>query len=167
MLEEIDVLKLDQSAARLIGSDWMLISAGNLEEYNTMTAAWGSLGFLWKMPVATIFIRPQRYTYSFVEKSDYFSLCFFKEEHRDILNYCGKVSGRDVDKAKETGLKTIAYQNKTVYFEQASLVMICRKIYFQDLQPKHFLDASIEKLYPTQDYHRMYIGEIEKTLINV
>lgn len=166
MLQSIDIEKINESAVRLIGSDWMLVSAGTVNDHNTMTAAWGSLGFLWKMPVATIFIRPQRYTYDFVEKSDYFSICFFEEKHREILNFCGKVSGRDVNKAKEMGLEAVDYENQAMYFSQARLVMICKKIYYQDLDPKHFLDAGIERLYPQQDYHRMYIGEIVKTMID-
>jgi flavin reductase (DIM6/NTAB) family NADH-FMN oxidoreductase RutF len=165
MLQSADIESINDSAIRLIGSDWMLVSAGTVSEYNTMTAAWGSLGFLWKMPVATIFIRPQRHTYGFVEKADYFSICFFEEKYREMLNYCGRVSGRDVNKAKETGLEAVDHENKAVYFSQAKLVMICRKLYYQDLQPEHFLDKGINKLYPQQDYHRMYIGEIVKTLI--
>jgi flavin reductase (DIM6/NTAB) family NADH-FMN oxidoreductase RutF len=165
MFREINVNELNESAAKLIGSDWMLITAGHMDDYNTMTAAWGGLGYLWNKPVAYTFIRPQRYTYLFAEKYDYFTLSFFAKEHREILNYCGAHSGKEKDKIKETGLKTIDYEGKAVYFEQARLVLLCRKLYFQDVNPENFLDKSIQKVYPLKDYHRMYIGEIEKTFV--
>lgn len=164
MLIEKDFLNIPENAGRLIGSDWMLISAGLQHDYNTMTASWGGLGYLWHRPVSFIFIRPQRHTYSFVEKADYFSLCFFEEKYREILEFCGSASGKDVDKAKETGLKVVNFENKTVYFEQARLVLVCRKLYHQDIRPEFFHDASIHEAYPQKDYHRMYVGEIIHTL---
>lgn len=165
MFVEKDFLSIPENAGRLIGSDWMLISAGTPQDFNTMTASWGGLGYLWNRPVAYIFIRPQRHTYSFVEQADYFSLCFFEDKYREILNYCGSVSGRDFDKAKETGLKVLNYNDQAVYYEQARLVLICRKLYHQDLKPDFFHDQSIHEVYPQKDYHRMYIGEIVQTLV--
>ena len=64
----------------MIGSDWMLVTAGDNEKYNTMTASWGGMGVLWGKPAAFVFIRPQRYTYTFLEKTDRFTLSFFGEE---------------------------------------------------------------------------------------
>lgn len=165
MFTEILPEELNESAIRLIGHDYMLITAGDLKSCNTMTAAWGGLGFLWRKPVSFIFIRPNRFTYGFTEKHDYYSLCFFEPEHREILEFCGTCSGRDTDKITETGLKAVDYQRKTVYFDQASIVLICRKLYHQDIDPARFLDENIDSLYPLKDYHRMYIGEIEKALI--
>ncbi len=163
--QPIDIHSLNESAVRLIGKDWMLITAGTLQDYNTMTAAWGGLGFLWKRPVAYIFVRPHRHTYLFTEKYDHFSLCFFGEKYREALQFCGTRSGRDTDKAAQTGLEPLDAGGNCVYFSQAELVLICRKIYYQDLDPQLFLDQSINKEYPGKDYHRMYIGEIETTLV--
>lgn len=147
----------------LIGSEWMLISAGDSAGYNTMTASWGGLGILWGRPVATIYIRPQRYTREFIDKHDFFSLSFFGSGQREALSFCGSKSGRHVDKAKETGLIPV-FSDNTVYFQQARLVFICKKIYFQDIDPARFLDASLQSNYMNGDYHRMYIGEIVKAL---
>ena len=61
---------------KLIGQDWMLITAGNLHLYNTMTASWGFMGILWNKPIAVCFIRPQRFTLEFVEKSPFYTLSF-------------------------------------------------------------------------------------------
>ena len=155
---------IPDNAIKLIGDDWMLITAGTLDSYNTMTASWGALGVLWSKPVAFCFVRPQRHTYGFMEKHDTFSLSFFRERYRDALTLCGTKSGREVDKAKETGLNALAGSDGTVHFEQARLVLESRKLYFQDIDPSRFLDTEIDTLYPQKGYHRMYVGEIKKVL---
>ncbi len=164
VFRETDVQSLKESTFKLLGSDWMLITAGSIESFNTMTAAWGGLGVLWDKNVCYCFIRPQRYTYEFMEKADSFTLSFFEEKYRGMLDFCGSNSGRDTDKVKETGITPAGGKLSTVYFSEARLVFICRKIYFQDLIPDHFLDQSIQKNYPKKDYHRMYIGEIVSCL---
>lgn len=155
-----DIRKINDNFVQLIGYDWMLITAGKPDDYNTMTAAWGSIGFLWKKPVAMIFIRPQRHTFQFVEKYEDFSLSFFDRQYRQALDFCGSHSGRDTDKAGETGLTLAISPSGILYFEQARMVIECRKVYFDDIKPAHFLDSSIGKNYPLKDYHRMYIGFI-------
>lgn len=82
----------------------MLVTAGNAEKFNMMTASWGGLGFLWNRPVAFVFIRPQRYTFDFVERNEGFTLSFFGEEYRKVLQLCGTKSGREIDKVAETKL---------------------------------------------------------------
>jgi len=159
--KEIDAEMITDNTFKLIGKDWMLITAGNRTSFNTMTAAWGGFGIMWQKKVIWCMIRPNRYTYEFMEKSSFFTLSFFEEKHRDILTYCGSKSGRNVDKVKETGL-TPVFGEKTVYFEEAQLVLECKKIYFQDLMPAHFMVPEIEELYPQKDYHRMFFGEIIK-----
>ncbi len=149
---------------KLIGSDWMLITAGTRDFFNMMTASWGGLGVLWNKNIAICFIRPQRYTYDFMERSEHFTLSFFGEAYREALNLCGSKSGRQVDKAAATGLTAVVGETGAVYFAEARLVLECRKIYFQDLDPTHFLDLSIHKNYPSRDYHRMYLGEIVRCL---
>ena len=138
----------------------MLITAGTPERCNTMTASWGGLGVLWGKQTATCYIRPQRYTYEFMEAGEAFTLSFFGEEYRKALAFCGAKSGRDVDKVKECGFTVAAGAGDAPYFEEADLVLVCKKAYWQDLDPSHFLDPEIEKHYPQKDYHRMYIGEI-------
>jgi flavin reductase (DIM6/NTAB) family NADH-FMN oxidoreductase RutF len=146
---------------KLVGQDWMLITAGAPELYNTMTASWGGVGVLWGKHICWCVIRPQRHTYDFMEKADCFTLSFFDESYRGALELCGSKSGRDINKAAATGLTPIAGTLPgTTCFEQARLVIECKKVYFHDLNPKHFLDPQINEMYPTQDYHRMYIGEI-------
>ena len=162
MLKQIE-LEQFTNVQKLIGKDWMLITAGDGDKVNTMTASWGCLGELWHKPVAICFIRPQRYTYEFTEKSDTLSLSFFGKDYRSELAVCGRESGRDINKFEKTGLK-VAYCGDTPYIEQASDVLICRKIYVDDLKEDSFLSKELLRHYPIKDYHRVYICEIEKVL---
>ena len=157
------------NAASLIGKDWMLITAGNTEDgFNTMTASWGCMGVLWNKPVCISYIRPQRYTYIFAEANEYMTMCFFEEDKRDALRFCGRNSGRDVDKVKECGFTPVsAADGKAVYFDEAKLVLICRKLYISDIKEEGFLDKSLLGNYPQKDYHREYVCEIVKALKRV
>ncbi len=162
--QPIKVTEITDNVFKLIGSDWMLITAGTLHEFNTMTASWGGMGVLWNKNICWCVIRPHRYTYRFVEDSDRFTLSFFEEQHRSILKFCGAKSGRDVDKMAATGLTARETETGAVYFAQARLVLECRKIYIHDLDPANFLDASINDKYPEKDYHRLYLGEVVRCL---
>lgn len=157
----IEANELADNVFSLIGKDWMLITSGTTDNYNTMTANWGGMGYLWHKNVCFIFVRHSRYTYEFMERYDNFSLCFFPEEWRNALTICGKKSGRDIDKAKETGLKPIPGKYQTTAFDQSRLIIECKKLHYQDINPQQFLDPTIKKnFYEDNDYHRMYVGEI-------
>ena len=160
----VDPYLVKDNVFKLIGSDWMLITAGPLAHYNTMTANWGGFGFIWRRKICWCVIRPQRYTYQFMESAPAFSLSFFSEQYRKALDLCGSKSGRDVDKAAATGLTPFETAPGIVSFTQARLILECQKIYFQDFDPQHFLDPEIHKSYPIQDYHRMYFGEVKRCL---
>ena len=164
-LMPIDPDLIKDNPFKLIGDDWMLVTAGTKKSFNTMTASWGALGELWNKKVAFCFVRPTRHTYRFMEESGIYSLSFFDESFREALNFCGKNSGREVDKMKATGLTPVFNDSGAVYFEQARLVLLCRKIYFQDVNPDLFLDPAIHESYPKKDYHRMYIGEVVRCLM--
>ena len=160
---EISVEELKDNPFTLINKDWMLITAGSREKHNTMTASWGGVGELWGRYVSTIYIRPQRYTLEFVEREDYYSLCFFGPDCRQALNLCGSKSGREIDKDAATGL-TPCFDEAAPYYEQARLVFLCRKLYRQDLEEGCFLDKGLLEKWYDNDLHRMFIGEIVKVL---
>lgn len=142
-----------------IGKDWFLITAGDASSYNTMTASWGGFGVIWNKNTATVYLRPQRYTKEFIDRSDTFSLTFFEEEHRPTLALCGKKSGRDCDKAAEAGL-TPCFDYPAPTFAEGKLVLICKKLYHQELTPDGFAVEELSSNYPNEDYHTLYIGEI-------
>lgn len=143
-----------------IGKKWMLITAGNQAHFNTMTASWGAMGVMWNKPVAIVFVRPQRYTKEFIDREEIFTCSFFNESERDALNFCGKYSGRDRDKVKETGLTPVFGQQGGVYFAQAQQVLVCRKLYAGVIRPEEFIVPDLLKNYTAGDYHCVYFGEI-------
>lgn len=143
-----------------IGTEWMLVTAGNGERFNTMTASWGFAGIMWNKPCAIAVIRPQRYTKHFLDSSDYFTLSFYSSDYRKELAFCGSNSGRDVDKCEKTGLVPIAVEG-SVAFEQAERILVCRKLYAQQMSGSCFYDeAIVESQYRSGDYHTAYYGEI-------
>ena len=163
---------------RLIGEEWMLISAADPDtgRPNTMTASWGSLGYLWGKPVCTCFIRPQRFTYGLAEKTDRLSFAFLPEAYRGALKYCGAHSGREGDKFAAAGLTPCLYREPdgdalpgdilpVPYPAEARMVLIGRKLYADDLKENCFLDTGLLGNYRQKDYHRFYICEIQRVLI--
>ena len=103
-LKPIDPKTLELNPFTTIGTEWMLLTAGNEDKHNTMTVSWGGLGVLWRKNVTYVLVRPQRYTMEFMDREEYYSLCVFDETYKPALKLCGTKSGRDIDKDKETGL---------------------------------------------------------------
>lgn len=148
-----------------IGKDWMLIGTTDGEHPNLMTASWGAMGVLWNKPVAICFIRPERHSFALAEKSERLSLSFFGDErYRAALSYCGRASGRNEDKFDGSGL-TPAFASGVPYPAEASAVLVCRKLYADDLKKASFLDASLLSHYEKGGFHRMYVCEIEDALV--
>jgi len=163
---EIKPEAITDNVIKLIGKDWMLITAGPLAGFNPMTASWGGIGNLWNLPVTFAFVRPQRYTFPLMEAGTHYTLSFFAEDYREALNFCGTQSGRDVDKVAETGLTPVEGVTGAVYFAEARLVLECRKVYAQNLKAENFVAPElIGKHYAARDFHQMYIGEIVHCLI--
>lgn len=152
----------------LIGRDWMLITAGSVEKFNTMTASWGGLGWLWNKPVAFIFIRQERYTYEFIESSDRVTLSFYPEEMRNALQTCGTLSGRDCNKVEKAGLTPHVLESGGVTFKEASMTLDCRKLFKTEIDEEGFVDREIlGKWYGKQQggsFHSVYVVEIEEIL---
>lgn len=162
---EISPEKFDQSPFRIIGHDWMLVTAKKADKVNTMTASWGGLGVMWAKNVSFIVIRPQRFTKEFIDSSEQFSLSFLDGSFKKQLGYLGAVSGRDEDKIGKTEL-TVSYDNGVPYFDEAKTVIICKKLYSQEYKPECFIDTELDsKFYPDSDHHTLYISEIQKILV--
>ena len=160
-MKEIDVTKLSVEIVDLWMNQWLLLTSGNPDEFNMMTVAWGSVGCMWSKPFAQIVVRPQRYTYQFLETFDSFTLCAFPAEYRKDLEILGSISGRDGDKLKKTKLSLrISSKVSSPSYNEASLILECRKMYYQDIDPKGFVDPDISSNYANRDYHRAYFGEI-------
>ncbi len=147
-----------------IGKEWMLVSAYDESKkplpYNTMTASWGGMGVMWNKNIFICAIRPQRYTFGFAEKSDIITVSFFDKKYKKALSLCGTLSGRDCDKIAAAGL-TPVIENSAVFFEQATLTFVGKKLYSSFLEKSGFCDDSIlPDCYPNNDFHKMYACEI-------
>lgn len=154
-----------EDAFQLIGKEWMLITAGDSTSYNTMTASWGGIGWLWNKPVAFIFVRPERYTHEFIEKNVRLTLSFFPEDYRSALQICGSKSGRDCDKVKEAGISPKQLESGAITFNEARMALDCRKLFKAEMEQANFLDKELlEKWYhdkPGGGFHTVYVVEIE------
>ncbi len=161
MFKKIDISELCLNPFTKIGKEWMLLTGGNIENFNTMTASWGQIGVLWNKNVLTCYIRPNRYTYEFVENGEFFTASFLGEEYRKALSFCGSHSGRDCNKMTETGLIPVELDD-CIGFEQADMVIVCRKLYSYDMQESGFLtdDGIPAQFFGSDPYHRAYIAEI-------
>ena len=147
-MKKIEPNKLPDNYINIIGNEWMLVTAGTKEKFNTMTASWGGTGFLWNRPVVFIFIRPERYTYEFIENGDYFTLSFLGQEHKDVHKICGSKSGRDIDKIKATGIQPYFSESGNILFKEARISIECKKLYTDMIKEENFLDKSLfEKWY--------------------
>ncbi|MEO1784186.1 hypothetical protein V4762_03810 [Thermodesulfobium sp. 4217-1] len=157
----VDPDLFDFSPFRIIGKDWMLITAEKEGKINSMTASWGGLGVIWGKNSAFIFVRKTRYTKEFIDGSDSFSLSFFDhEKYKKSLSYMGSVSGRNEDKISKSGL-TIGHYEGIPYYDEASKVLICKKACCQPISPENFTSKKIDdQWYKDKDYHDLYIGEI-------
>ncbi len=166
-MKEINYKDMQFNPFNLIGGEWMLVTAGNEQKCNTMTASWGHLGCLWGRndPTAVIYLRPSRYTKEFVDREGYFTLCVMDKSFKKQMAYLGSVSGRNEDKIGKAGL-TPVFADNSVYFEEAKLVLVCKKLYQSELQERGFLyQDTIDENYSQRDFHTMYVGKIEKVLV--
>lgn len=157
---KINPFSFSNDLLKKINSNWFLITAGNEDKYNMMTASWGTFGILWNKPVAQIFVRPSRYTHQFIIKNDFFSICFFDSSYSNILSELGSKSGRNFDKMNISALKAKVYENKTIFFEEAKEVLILKKIYNSFLDEKGISNDVKKDFYPQEDFHSFFFGQI-------
>jgi flavin reductase (DIM6/NTAB) family NADH-FMN oxidoreductase RutF len=162
-LKQIQIQDLDLNILHQFDKRWFLLTCGDFEtgKFNTMTISWGSLGTVWDKPFAQVFVRPTRYTFEFMNNYDSFTLCGFEKSHKSALDLIGSKSGREGNKIADAGLTPCkASAVKSPAFEEAELVIECRKMYWQDLDPTHFLFPELQRKYPKKDYHRVFYGEV-------
>ena len=157
--KKTDIYSLEFNPYKYISKDWFLVTSGNMAEYNTMTASWGQTGFIWRMPIFTTVIRTNRKTFELAEKNEYFTVSFLGEQYRDALNFCGSHSGRDCDKAKETGITPEEFDG-SVAFAEADMIFVCRKVYTQEMTEDSFTDKNLLEFYKNDPYHKSFTGEI-------
>ena len=147
LYKSIKPSEIPDNPINLIGGDWMLITSGSREKFNSMTASWGGYG-VWDKPVAFILVHSDRYTYQFLEKEEYYTLSFYDPvKYRDVLlKIFGRKSGRDTDKVKESGFTPI-FTNPGMAYAEANMIIVCKKKF------STFTGAENRS-------HKLYFGEI-------
>lgn len=164
----MDTKDFDVKIFEKFDKDWALLTAGDYNNRNTMTVSWGFMGTLYGKSVVCVFVRPNRYTYDLMEKSERFTLSFMDESYKDKMTFMGRNSGRDMDKYKETGLEPVYDTDSGVsYIKDAKYVMKLKKLYAAPMSEEYFIDKSLLKFYKEDlsDLHKMYIAEVTSFLV--
>lgn len=159
MFEKVEFKDIQNYAYEKLGKEGCLLVCGTENDHNNMTIGWATYGILWSKPVAISYVKPTRHTFLYSNKYDTFSICYF-ENQKEILKICGTKSGRDINKDEVCNLHVKDF-NGIIGYEEADLVITCKKIYQDDLKEECFLDKSIvEKRYLDNKIHRFYVGEV-------
>ncbi len=165
-LHPVDLKDLDLEPFRIFGTRNALLTAGDRDRCNPMTIGWCQVGRIWNVPTCTVYVRPERYTYRLMEEKDFFTVSVLPEERRADLQFCGTRSGRDVDKIASCGLTVRYGAGDAPFFEEAERVLVCRKLFVQDMRPENVLPAGEEIVLPfygaNGGWHRIYTGKIEE-----
>ena len=162
-LHPVDPRTLTPEIFQVFGTQNALLTAGDRTACNTMTIGWCQLGRLWNMPVCTVYVRPERYTYKFTESHDYFTVSVLPLSHKQTtMQLCGTKSGRDVDKIKACGLTVCYGAGDAPFFDEAELVLVCTKVFVQDMDPACVLDQETILPYYGEKggWHRIYTGKV-------
>ena len=159
--QKIAPKEIEGNTFRLFGDEWFALASGHEGDMNMMTIAWGTFGVLWNKPTVTVYVSTSRYTNSFMERNDYFTITHFPPAMRSALQYIGTVSGRDTDKVQGSGLTPEFTELGNPIFAESDLAIECRKLY------THPFDRNLIPLEQREWYdrnglgvHVAYVGEI-------
>jgi flavin reductase (DIM6/NTAB) family NADH-FMN oxidoreductase RutF len=147
--------------------NWLALASGKEGDMNAMTIGWMTMGRIWSDPVAMVYVSPDRYTFEFMERNEYFTITAFPDEEREKLLIIGTRSGRDGDKIKAAGLSVEYTAFGNPIFAEGRLMIECRKIYSEQIDSA-IMDTAIRKAFYEeykQAVHHLYIGEIVNVYI--
>lgn len=142
-----------------LDKEWALLTAGNKDDFNTMTVSWGAMGTIWGKPSVTVYVRESRYTLGYLDNNDYFTLSFYPESYKKDLGILGSKSGRDGDKVALTRLTPESVEN-SMSFKEAEITLVCKKRYKQFMDFEAYPEDVKETYYSDHDIHYMFIGEV-------
>lgn len=137
------------------------------KEDNTMTIAWGTIGFMWGRPVFMVMVRYSRHTYSLIEKADCFTVSVpLHGQLKKELGYCGSQSGRDCNKWQDLNLtKLEAHRVDAPLIGECDLHYECKIISKQEVTSSTIMPDMVTTFYNNNDYHVLYYGEIVGTYL--
>ncbi|UCF10590.1 MAG: flavin reductase [Candidatus Bipolaricaulota bacterium] len=130
---------------------------------NPMTIGWAQVGIVWSRPVLAVLVRESRYTYGCMRASTAFTVSVPRPgELGDALAFCGSRSGRDCDKALETGLTLVPAETvEAAWVAECGLHYECEIIARTQQADADFAPTDVpETFYPSPDYHLVVYGHI-------
>jgi len=165
-MKEINAKEITVNPFKLLNETWGVLAAGDENKATGMTVSWGAVGMFWEKPAVTVYIRPQRFTKTFIDDSERFSLSFLPDSMRKVSTSFGSLSGNDgVNKFDAAGAEK-AFEDGVPYVHGADMVFICKKLISGEFDPARIYDPADDAAnYPDKDYHTYYIAEIEKVLV--
>jgi flavin reductase (DIM6/NTAB) family NADH-FMN oxidoreductase RutF len=151
---------LDQTLGMAETTGVLLVSVDKNARPNIMTIGWLLLGRSYhKNPVAVVAVRPARYTFRLLDEVEEFVIAVPTPELGEAVAFCGKESGRDVDKFKETGLTpTSSVHVRPPSIRECTVNMECR-IYNKIRPPHHVLTTEHRKA-ALSEQHTIYFAEV-------
>ena len=159
--KHFEQIPVDKDLGELFGKRVYIGTAGNAENYNSLTLGWGATGILWSRPVAIVYIRENRFSYRYFEYSPVYVLSWYSPQYaKAVYKIFGRKSGRDADKEKLSGFTPVETPEGGVTYLQAGKVVICRKILRQRV-PGEFMPQELrERLNRDGLVHIQYTGEV-------
>ncbi len=144
----------------------VLLTTKSGEQVNTMTIGWGTLGIQWGKPIFIAFVRESRFTKSLLDETGEFTVNIpCAQTDPGILGFCGRKSGRDVEKIQALNLTTEPPEVISVPgIRELPLTLECKVIYKQEQDLSAIPPEILTRYYPeadgSRDVHTAYYGEI-------
>ena len=165
LFKKVQPAELTDNVFKLVGEDYTVITSGEGEKYNSMTASYGGWGRLFEEPVTWCFLRANRYTLELMKESKTYTMTYFADEYKDQVMYFGSVSGRDSEKMKNHKLTPVQTPDGTPAYKEAKLIVECKLMEVTTVNPADFYmekgKSFVEEAYAeAKDYHKLVFGQI-------
>ena len=160
-MKEINYKEAMEMTTAHLSDGGVFLNVGG-DKPNTMTIGWATIGYVWKKPVMMVVVRKQRHTWKLIADAGEFTVSVpTKNPLREELTFAGTQSGRDYDKFDGHGITAAAAQKVNApIVNECGLHFECKTILQQDMDPAMMDEMLKSKIYPREDYHTMFFGEI-------
>jgi len=158
--------EISDNVFTLVGKIFPVVTVGNKEHYNSMTASGGGMVLMFRKPATMLLFPSNRYTLELIESEKTYTLSYFPDEYKEQVMFLGSKSGRDSEKMKEVQLTAISTSSGNMSFEEARLIVECKLTQIttpsfpDDFYAQEAIDYMSEP-YKDPGEHRKYVfGEI-------
>lgn len=170
MKKNIDVNEYASKIAEALPKGILLNTNG--KKFNSMVIGWGAVGTVWGLPAFTVYVREGRYTRAQLDATGEFTVSVpLDRPDPEVTRVCGRLSGRDIDKAALAGLTPEPPEViRTPGVREYPITLECRVLYSQRQDISRLPQAIRDRMYPqgvdgthpgsNRDAHVEYIGEI-------